>query len=372
MNNHFSTTMKYLFNTIMLAASVMLCACQVEIQQPVKIAPYLYEVTVNDYAAEAPNHLMDEAITDFSCSAVRNGNFYGRNLDFFISEISELVVRTPAKEGRHASIGVARLMHMTDAEIDAGLTKEQLAILPWGMFDGINDAGLFCNMNVTPAEDSGIPHTSPNPGMPQISSPFLVRALLDNCATVEEAIEFVNSHDIIGMNAGGFDLHFMIGDPDKTVVLEYVDNKAVFVEQNIMTNFLVSKLPEYTPHADGVERYGILTENYAEGETMEGMWNLLKRVKFSQAYNSDLATCWKSEFLVNGSTIETPAEEIFAIPTVQEDIANMQNYLQTGNYSPDMHLWFTVHNSTYDIAEKALWVTIREDYDHRYEFKLAE
>lgn len=353
-----------------LASSAMICACQTKVQQPVKVAPYLFEITVDDYLAEVPGDLLEEATTDFNCSAVRNGNFYGRNLDFFVSEISEFVVKTPAKEGRHASIGVARLFHMTDAEIEAGLTKEQLAILPWGMFDGINDAGLFCNMNVTPAGDSGIKHTSPNPELPQISCVFLVRALLDNCASVDEVIEFINTHSVVGMDKGGFDLHFMIGDPEKNVVLEFIDNKPVIKEQYIMTNFLVNA-DALTPHADGVERYEILKENYAEGgESMEGMWNLLKRVRFSQAYDPEVVPFWKSEFTAEPRTIESPLEEVLSDPAVQKNFADFKNFKETGYYTQDMHLWFTVHNSTYDIANKALWVTIREDYDHIYKFSL--
>lgn len=361
------------YSAIIACIASMLCSCKNNVEQPVKVADYLFEVTVDEYSDQSPDGLVDSATTEFGCSAVRNGNFYGRNLDFFISEISEIVVRTTAKQGRHASIGVARLLQMTDEQIEAGLTPEQLALIPWGTFDGINDAGLFCNMNVTPYSDSGEPHTSPNPGMPQINCVFLVRALLDNCANVDEVVEFVNTHDIVGMDKGGFDLHFMIGDPQKNVVLEFVDNKAVFVEENIMTNFLVSKLPEYTPHADGIERYDILKENFAEGgESMEGMWNLLKRVKFSQAYDPELVPFWKSEFVVEPYNIDTPVEVILSDVNFQRDFKNFANFKETGEYTSDMKLWFTVHNSTYNIAERALWVTIREDYDRHFEFRLEK
>lgn len=363
--------MKKISNAIAIMTAALLCSCQAQQEQPEKIADYLFDITINDYCSEPPHALMDEALSDFGCSAVRNGNFYGRNLDFFINEASEFVVRTPAKKGRHAVIGVARCMHKTDAEVEAGLSAEDMHILPWGLFDGINDTGLFCNMNVTPFSDSGIPHTNPNPGMPDINCIFLVRALLDNCASVDEAIEYVNSHNVIGITAGGFDLHFMIGDPDKTVVLEYVDNKAVFVESNIMTNFLVSKLPEYTPHADGIERYNILKTHYAEGgESMEGMWNLLKRVRFSQAYDPDTKPFWKSEYHAEPYNINTPLETTLADKGVQKNIADFKHYKETGEYTREMGLWFTTHNSTYDIAHKTLWVTIREDYDKRYAFTL--
>ncbi len=47
-----------------------------------------------------------------------------------------------------------------------------------------------------------------------------------------------------------------------------------------------------------------------------------------------------------------------------------QTYKNTGKYDPEDHMWFTAHNSTYDIANKALWVTIRENYEKHYEFTL--
>lgn len=358
---------KFLFP--LLAAT--LCACQSVTIQPKKIANYLFEITLNDYPAEAPEHMVDTATTEFSCSAVRNGNFYGRNLDFFVSEISEFVVHTTATENRHASIGVSRLLHMTDAEIEAGLTREQLNLLPWGTFDGINDTGLFCNMNVTPAQDSGLTHTSPDPSKPELNCVFLVRALLDNCADVNEAIEYINSHSVTGMNKGGFDLHFMIGDPEKTIILEYVDNKAVIVEHNIMTNFLVCKLPEFTEHADGTERFDILEKNYQMGgESMEGMWNLLRMVRFSKAYDPQTEPFWISEFYSDTVTNRSSVEEVLADEAVKSNIENFQHFKLTGEYTPQMHLWFTVHNSTYDIEKRKLRLTIREDYEHTYDFQL--
>lgn len=339
-----------------------------------KVADYLYEITVDDYCDTIPNCLTSQVGQDFGCSAVRNGNFYGRNLDFFVSEVAEIVVHTTAKEGRHASVGVGRLNQSTGEDLEAGITPEQMNVLPWGMFDGINDAGLFCNVNVTPAEDAGAPNTGTNPGKPELSSAFMVRALLDNCANVDEAIKFINDHNIISKEVGGWYFHFMIGDPEKTVVLELIDNKAVIKEQNIMTNFYVNLLPEFTPHADGVERYNILKENYDEGgKSMEGMWNLLKRVRFSQAYDPETKPFWKSEFYEGMPfTIDTPLETILADSTVQLNLKNFKSYKETGKYTPEMGLWYTEHNSTYDIKGRKLWVTVHEKYDNKYEFELAE
>lgn len=369
--------MKKNFYLIIALAIAVLTSCQKKQESPAlgdltKIADYLYEITVDEYCDTIPNQRASLVGKDFGCSAVRNGNYYGRNLDFFVSEIAEIVVHTTAKEGRHASVGVGRLNQETGEELEAGITADQMSILPWGMFDGINDAGLFCNVNVTPAEDAGEPNTGTNPGKPDLCSAFIVRALLDNCASVEEAVEYINCHNVFSKEVGGFYFHFMIGDPEKTVVLEFIDNKAVFKEQIIMTNFYVNLLPDFTPHADGIERYDILMANYAEGgESMEGMWNLLKRVRFSQAYDPETTPFWKSEYYEGMPyTIDTPLDSILANEKVQQGFKDFKNYLETGEYTPEMGLWYTEHNSTYDIAGRKLWVTVHEKYDNKYEFKL--
>lgn len=360
---------KYLFFCIVMAA--LMCSCSLtkkhHLHQLTYIEPYLWELTIEDYSDSIPLQYIAEAGSDFQCSAVRNGNFYGRNLDFFISEIGEIVVHTPAKNGRHASVGIARTNKYTDEQLAKGLTDEELTVTAWGMFDGINDAGLFCNMNVVPYEDGG---TNPgtNPGKPTLLNFLLVRALLDNCATVEDAIDYVNSHNIVGKEMGGFNLHFMIGDPENTVILEFINNKAVFVadaeKNHIMTNFYISALPELTPLADGVERYNILREHYAEGgESVDGMYNLMHRVRFSQAYDPDVEPFWASEYTVNGrSGYFSTKDSILANEKVQRDIANFQHYRETGEYNREDALWFTEHVSVYDIAKRELTVTVHENY----------
>ena len=42
----------------------------------------------------------------FACSGVRNGNFFGRNLDWYFNYDAVVITHTAAKEGRHASIGI--------------------------------------------------------------------------------------------------------------------------------------------------------------------------------------------------------------------------------------------------------------------------
>lgn len=358
-----------LFLSLALAVSAS-CGNAPKLEQPVKVADYLWEVTVSDYASTAPESLFDKVTSDFGCSAVRNGNFYGRNLDFFVNEKAEVVVHTPAINGRHATIGVGLMNHMTDAQVAEGLTAEQISVLPWGLYDGINDAGLFCNMNVVNYDDGGeCPGT--NPGKPDVHSAFLIRELLDNCGSVDEAIAYINDHNIVCDKIGEFNLHFMIGDTEKNVVVEFINNEVVVKERNIMTNFYVN-MDELTRNADGVERYAILEEHYNEGgESMEGMRNLMKRVRYSQAYDPTMVPFWKSEYHENGRySWDDPEEVILADPEVQAQIAKFAHFKETGEYTLEMGLWHTTHNSVYDISGRKLRVTIRENYDQYYDFQL--
>ena len=101
--------------TIMVIAALMMCSCAKDemATTPVKVADYLYEITCTRYCDTLPNDLAMKMGADFGCSAVRNGNFYGRNLDYFITEVPEFVIHTPAAEGRHATMGVGRLEGLT-------------------------------------------------------------------------------------------------------------------------------------------------------------------------------------------------------------------------------------------------------------------
>ena len=353
-----------------------------------KVADYLYEYEADGYGTEAPV-ISDKVLADFSCSSVRNGNFYGRNLDFKINELCEFIVRTRATaERKHASIGVANpvFIDITNEKVDAGLTDEDLKSIPWMTMDGINDAGLVCNINVVNKNDiAENAHIHTNSGKPEIMVMFLVRALLDNCGSVEEAKEFIKDHDIVPVPAGlagVWDCHFMIADPDNTVVVEFTGeegSEVKFVETNIMTNFynhMYEATGEYPLHACGVERYEILKAGYDSANTMEGMWELLKKVQFTQAYKESTEPFWCSEYYdVIPSFDEHPMEYWTKERVLEEEMPAIEVdayklYERTGEYDLRNNLWHTTHNSTYDIANRSLWVTIREKYEKRYEFKL--
>ena len=85
----------------------------------------------------------------------------------------------------------------------------------------------------------------------------------------------------------------MIADPNSTVIVEFTGEKGSEVrytvpEKMIMTNFYNYRFErdkKFPKHACGMERYDILSRNFAIGNSMEGMWDLLKMVNYSQTYD---------------------------------------------------------------------------------------
>ena len=340
-----------------------------EFGKPIKVADMLYEVTYDEYSSEIPvGSFFEEMSGDMACSCVRNGDFVGRNFDYFMNQCPTFVIRTTAKEDRYATIGVGRLAKINSGTVDEGLSQQKLELLPWLLLDGMNEKGLVVSSNVVFKTDWGeVPHTGTNPDAPELNAILLIRPLLDNCATVDEAVAYLQNYNITPMDSEITDLHFMISDPEKTYVLEIYNNEIVVKEQNIMTNYFIN-IDEMPEHPDGLERMQILTENYNEGKTMEGMYSLMQRVKYTNSYYT--SNGWYSELGLTYEQLQNVSEEAKAyLQMSQEEFEDELEYVKKNGLRETTEWWDTVHNSIYDIKGGKLWVTVHERYEEGpYEF----
>ena len=353
---------------------------------PKKLADYLYYMEYTDYV---PNLTTGENVKmGFACSAVRNGNFYGRNLDLDYSDVPEFVIKVAAKEGRYASIGLAAVLTLKSNEVDK-VSEADLLAMPNLTFDGINENGVAMNCNVAPAPDLDFAtKLSTNYGKPRIHAVAVVRYVLDHA---KSGVELLKNMDIYG-GYGTWGLHWMLSDEKETYIIECIDGELIARNDtaNIMTNFYVNYAPNtpyakhvaqtgqkvagkvyegfpiLTPHACGVERYAILKEHYAEGaESAEGMAHLMERVKYTQAYEADTNPFWYTEFNEGNLTIADAPMDFKAV--IQH---SMDTYkLHDRNIQPN-NFWQTWHTSVYDLANKTLRLNIQEDYSKHYDFKL--
>lgn len=120
--------------------------------RPEKIARYLYNIRFNDIDyASAEEYFKKYKPAIGACSAASKGYFVGRSFDWTFDETNYFVVHTPAVRGRHAVIGLASSpKELTEEVIRDGGYSSLYERIPFLLVDGVNDSGLFCEINVVP------------------------------------------------------------------------------------------------------------------------------------------------------------------------------------------------------------------------------
>ena len=163
---------------------------------PKKLADYLYYMEYTDYVPDLTTG--EQVKTGFACSSVRNGNFYGRNLDLDYADVPEFVIKVAAKEGRYASIGMAADLTLKSHEVER-ISEARLLALPNMTFDGINENGVAMNSNVVPAIDLDFATLlSTNYGKPRLHALAVVRYVLDHAKSAAHGVELLKNMDIYG------------------------------------------------------------------------------------------------------------------------------------------------------------------------------
>ncbi|MGL5727975.1 MAG: linear amide C-N hydrolase, partial [Plesiomonas sp.] len=107
-----------------------------------------------------------------------------------------------------------------------------------GTADGVNERGLGAHMQYLQAADFG-PRDVVKPG---VQATLWAQYILDNAANVKEAIELLNSVQIVMLKSHGYDatVHLAIDDASgDSAIVEYVEGKMTIYhgrEHKIMTN----------------------------------------------------------------------------------------------------------------------------------------
>ena len=238
-----------------------------------------------------------------ACSSWRNGRYHGRNLDWYQSNFGCLIIQMP-KGGKVKHASVALLSGCPDVTQDfisrGHIDKDKDMFLPCAVVDGINDAGVAVNINI-------VVHT---PGTKyiaggDISSMCVVRYVLDNAGSVDEAISLLSrktiSQSIVGM--ADDETHYMISDKSSTAAVEFKEGEMVvtYFHQGkdgcvsvkgtpaIMTNFYNFAVEEWGIGTDefydhnilalGVERWEKIKDQYPDAaNSVEDNFNIAQSV----------------------------------------------------------------------------------------------
>lgn len=382
--------------------------------------PFLGETWIQNSDFEKGNAFlleMNNGGIQGGCSVFRNGNYQGRNLDWYIRDYGMIVVHTPAAEGRYASVGVVSSYPQVNSELIAsGMVPDSLRdILPVLTTDGINEKGVsVCVLviikecmqdeegNLIWQRDGFVPTTGSGNGTP-VSQGAIPRYILDNCASVDDAIAKVSQLNVVEPSHGILNqecLHFFVSDAHKSASFEWYNNRFVVTEYlydaasrsfrsakglpAIMTNFYNCKLEEVYrdgeewfeplfnvhPCAMGMERYDILSQGLANVRTLKQAEEHISKVTMGVYYtHRDGTDLWYTEnagFYGSFSTYQGWQCRIdYWNDYMADDLAgygSLDQQMQHIIGNLDNPYWYTEFSIVYDLHNCSFVIRPQEGY----------
>lgn len=338
------------------------------------------------------------------CTSWRNGDFHGRNLDWYQGDYGCLVIKMK-KRGRktHASIGLINGNHKVSGDfIKRGvLNNKDKWNLPLYVVDGINDAGVVINMNIVPHQpgERYVGEEVEN----GISCMAVCRLVLDFCSSVDEAVDELSKVNVIQnlVPVAGDDVHYMISDSTKSAVVEFPDGKmevTYYIRENgfrsaagnaaILTNFLNCRAEEYGvgtdaffskhPNAMGVERWQTVNslfdkaaESYADNiEIAQQVWYFkglfvdrkpwyTENSRPDEGYgcNADgWYYTWEGEHVKCATKKDACVNQwIVSMPSYWESYYDYYGSLSDPHVKGNKY-WETVHTVIYDLRNKVCYL----------------
>ncbi len=246
-----------------------------------QLVQHIIKTMLKGLPIDVPYEIPNLACSTFSAETPEGGYIFGRNLD---NQTTDLAVIKTSPKGAYKSISVVNLSFLgyneshTPDKLTNRLNTLATAYFP---LDGINEKGLAVGVLQLQA-----PATAQNNGKTDVGTTLAIRAMLDKCAGVDEAIKLLKGFDMFAAANGCY--HFQIADATgKSVVVSYVGNEMIITEKKngfiAATNFYLHDVPfEY--EKQGLDRYEILEKTLIEKKSLlsatEGM-ELLEAVRIT-------------------------------------------------------------------------------------------
>jgi len=178
----------------------------------------------------------------FAAYGDSNEILYGRNFDWDFSPALLLFMDPP---GGYALVSMVDIYYLGFGGDRAfGITDlplgEQDGLLdaPYIPFDGMNEAGLVVGMAAVPPGNM-----KEDPAKATIGSLMVIRKILDQAATIDEAVEIIQSYNI---DMGNTPIHYLISEKSgRSALIEFSKGEVVVLpnenDWQMETNFLMSE-----------------------------------------------------------------------------------------------------------------------------------
>lgn len=277
-----------------------------------QLVQYIIKTMLKGLPIEVPYEIPNLACSTFYAQTPEKGYIFGRNLDNQTTDLC--VVKTAPKDG-YSSVAVVNLSFLgynTEYTPDKLLDRINMLATAYFPLDGVNEKGLAVGVLQLQA-----PATAQDNGKPDVGTTLAIRAMLDKCATTDEAIELLRGFDMFAAAKGCY--HFQIADAaGKSVVVSYVENEMIITEKEngfiAATNFYLHDVPfEY--EKQGLDRYEILESTLTEKKSVlsakEGM-ELLEAVRIKGTDPDEkgrvYSTQWSSLYDLTAATLNLCAD----------------------------------------------------------------
>ena len=184
------------------------------------------------------------ACTTFNSFTSTGDHILARNFDY--KDAPAIVVWTAPSNG-YKSVAVTEANVMLYGEkLGEAKNKNRLLLAPYACMDGINEKGLAIAVLEIKAKP-----THQSTGKKSIITTVMIRAVLDKCSTVDEAVNLFRQfdmHDSLFCN-----YHYHIADASgKSIVIEYVNNEMRLIEPENKIQYVMN----FYHSADGDNKKG--------------------------------------------------------------------------------------------------------------------
>ena len=208
------------------------------------ITKYLYSRFGNLYNLERNRFNSSFGCSSFNVLNSQKENLFGRNFDFPYS-LSFIIWTQPKNKYKSISFALGLFLGMNTTD---QIVNSKLLLLPFFLVDGLNEHGL--GISVLEAQSNHTNHQH-DPNKLDLTTTLMMRGVLDNCKTTQEAIDFFNSYNNRDADSDIITTyHFFITDSSgNSAIIEYNYEEIIVIKNNdknysdylYVTNFHISK-----------------------------------------------------------------------------------------------------------------------------------
>ena len=279
----------------------------------------------------------------FNCTSFQaakadgNGFWYGRNYDFFKNPTMVTISRP--KKG-YASIGVSDMSHFgysLDKLPDSFFSRLSCLASVYAPVDGINEKGLCTSIMALPRQAS-----QQDTEKHDVGTTIIMRLWLDRCATVQEALDLLETLDVRHDAAVGSGYHYMVADAKGDCAVVEFDKedgwKTMIVRKDEAANHML-----VTNHLLSAKYYSLVPDITVGNPHSKSWWRYETAAAYLSAHDGTLTLeqaqeClaevhWKDLLWEDGTVEDTQYSNVYDQTNLALYLRNWNDYDTTVDFS---------------------------------------